>query len=49
MLELRESQTMKFIRHACYAVGWSSEFSRSITRFTVLNENIAYTELEQER
>ena len=40
---------MKFIRHACYVAGWSSEFSRGITRSTVLKENIAYTELEQER
>ena len=49
MLELRESQTMESFRHACYVAGWSSEFSRSITRFTVLNENIAYNELDQER
>ena len=40
---------MKSFRHACYVAEWSSEFSRSITRFTVLNENIAYNELDQER
>ena len=41
---------MKFVRQAWYVAGWSSEFTRSITRITIMNENIAlYTELKQER
>ena len=32
---------MKFVRQAWYVAGWSSEFTRSITRITIMNENIA--------
>ncbi len=32
---------MKFVRHACYVARWSNEFSRSIMRVTIMNENIA--------
>ena len=41
MLKPRGSQTMKFVRQAWYVAGWSSEFTRSITRITIMNENIA--------
>ena len=32
---------MKFVRQAWYVAGWSSEFTRSISRITIMNENIA--------
>jgi len=28
---------MKFVRQAWYVAGWSSEFTRSITRTTIMN------------
>ena len=40
---------MKFVRQAWYVAGWSSEFTRSITRITIMNENIALYRTKQER